>query len=199
MARSVRILIGLFLALVVPILATQHFIPEGTDYTVAGAPIGREVFWWALGIVVVLYVLVIEREQISSIGFGKVTWRTLAFGILGGVVSFVGIGVIFVVVFPLLHLHANNAALTKMFATPYWYRVVLVTRAAVVEEILFRGYAIERLSELTGSRALAALIALAAFTYAHLGYWGWAQLLVAGFGGIVLTVLYLWRRDLPPT
>jgi len=29
-----------------------------------------------------------------------------------------------------------------------------------------------------------------------LAYWGWAHLIVAAFGGAVLTVLYLYRRDL---
>ena len=36
----------------------------------------------------------------------------------------------------------------------------------------------------------------AAFTYAHLAGWGAAQLIVAGSGGVVLTALYLWRRNL---
>jgi membrane protease YdiL (CAAX protease family) len=28
------------------------------------------------------------------------------------------------------------------------------------------------------------------------GPWGWAHLLVAGFGGLMLSVLYAWRRNL---
>jgi uncharacterized protein len=55
---------------------------------------------------------------------------------------------------------------------------------------------IERLAELTRLRWLAALISLTAFTFAHLGGWGWAHLVVAAFGGAVLTGLYLVRRDL---
>jgi membrane protease YdiL (CAAX protease family) len=35
---------------------------------------------------------------------------------------------------------------------------LLVTRAAIAEELLFRGYPIPRLGELTGSRVLAGLI-----------------------------------------
>jgi membrane protease YdiL (CAAX protease family) len=81
-------------------------------------------------------------------------------------------------------------------ASPFWYRFILVTRAAVAEETLFRGYPIERLEELTGSRLIAAVISWAAFTIVHLAAWGWPQLIVAGFGGVILTVLYLWRRNL---
>ena len=73
---------------------------------------------------------------------------------------------------------------------------MLVTRTAVAEEVLFRGYPIERLLELTNSRWVAGVIPWAAFTYAHLASWGWAQLIVAGYGGVLLTVLYLWRRNL---
>ena len=52
------------------------------------------------------------------------------------------------------------------------------------------------MGEPTGSRMLAALVSCAVFTYAHLGNWGAAQLIVAGYGGVVLTALYLWRRNL---
>jgi membrane protease YdiL (CAAX protease family) len=71
-----------------------------------------------------------------------------------------------------------------------------VLRAAVFEEICYRGYPIERLSELIGSKWLAGILAVLVFTLAHAGYWGWDQLIIPAFGGIVLTVLYLWRRDL---
>ena len=45
---------------------------------------------------------------------------------------------------------------------------------------------IERLTELTRFRWVAALVSLAAFTLAHLSGWGVAHLIIAGFGGIVL-------------
>jgi uncharacterized protein len=63
-------------------------------------------------------------------------------------------------------------------------------------EVLFRGYAVERLEELTGNLNLAAISSCAVFAFAHVGPWGWAHLLIAGFGGGVLTALYLWRRNL---
>jgi len=90
----------------------------------------------------------------------------------------------------------NSAAISKFAATPFWYRLILVTRAAVCEETLCRGYAIPRLEELTGKSSLAAALSWAAFTVAHLNSWGWAQLLVAGYGGAILTALFVWRRDL---
>lgn len=68
--------------------------------------------------------------------------------------------------------------------------------AGVTEEILYRGYAIERLAFLTGRRWLAGLIAGAAFLVAHAA-WGGAQMILVAFGTVIFEGLYLWRRDLP--
>ena len=66
---------------------------------------------------------------------------------------------------------------------------------AQVGEILFSGGQVaQRTIEQFGW--LAALISLLAFTFAHLGFWGWPHLLIAGLAGGILTGLYLWRRDL---
>ena len=81
-------------------------------------------------------------------------------------------------------------------ATPFWWRLASVIRAAVGEEILFRGYAIERGRELAGSRTAAAFLSWLVFTLAHIGPWGWGHLFIAGFGGLTFTLLYLWRRRL---
>jgi membrane protease YdiL (CAAX protease family) len=109
-----------------------------------------------------------------------------------------GMALIYMVVFPAMGL-AGEEQLNEVQTLPLWFRVGLITRAAVFEELYYRGFAIERLSELTGRRWLAALISLLMFTVAHLDYWGWAHVFVAGFGGLVLTVLYLLRRDLGAT
>jgi uncharacterized protein len=90
----------------------------------------------------------------------------------------------------------NQAVMSEIKASSFLFRLLLVLRAAVYEEVVYRGYLIERLSELTGKRMLAAVISWALFTLAHWSGWGAAQLLVAGFAGAILTALYLWRRDL---
>jgi membrane protease YdiL (CAAX protease family) len=158
--------------------------------------IGREVAWWSLAAAMLVFVLAVERRSLSSIGFQRPTWRTFAFGAAAAIVCLVGLGLLLQTVFAYFHLQPNTAAYNQLASTPYVLRVAIVTRAAFCEEILMRGYGIERISELTGSRLLAGAITLAVFTYAHLAYWGWAHLMVAGSAGLVLTILYLWRRDL---
>ncbi len=194
--RRGAILIGLALTLVVPLVP---LLPGGKDLMrIPGfdSLIGREPFWWALFAVVLLYVLAVERRPLASIGLHKPNWKTFAIGAgaSGAIAVFSGVVVYYGL--PLLHLHENADALKKLMAVPYWFRFAIVLRAAVVEETLFRGYGIERLRELTGSRFVAGALTLAAFTIAHLSYWGWTQVLIAGSAGLVLTVLYLWRRDL---
>ncbi len=68
-------------------------------------------------------------------------------------------------------------------------------RAGVVEELFYRGYAIERLQALGLNRYLAAALPLAIFAVAH---WtgGWANIVIALALGAILSASYLWRRDL---
>jgi membrane protease YdiL (CAAX protease family) len=189
------ILIGLLIALGAAELPVTRFLAPQATLT---GHIEREAFFWAVTLIVILYILVVERRPLSSIGLGRPTWRTLAFGIAGGVVLTVGFGLFSAVILPFLHLHMNDRAMTSLIRTPLWFRVLLVLRAAVFEEICYRGHTIERVIELTGSRWIAALVSIAAFTVAHVGFWGWTgQLLAVAFAAIVLAGLYLWRRDLP--
>lgn len=195
MGRPKRIitLVGLFIALIVPTIGPTRYLPSvpGLDPLYV-----HEIFWWSLLALVLTYVLGVERRSLTSIGLRAPGWKTVVFGILTGIVGVVGIVIIESIIFPLLHLRFNVHEMQSLLHTPFWFRLLLVTRAALMEETLFRGYGIERVKELSGSRSLAGTITWALFTVAHLTSWGWAQLIIAGYGGLILTLLYLWRRDL---
>ncbi len=192
--RRILLLIGLLLALAVPELPLSTFVAPNTTLT---GHIEREAFFWAILILIVCYVLFVERRPPASIGLRRPGWKTLAFGAATGIILFAGVTILIFVIFPIFGVTTNQAAYSNIMRTPLWFRFGMIVRAAVFEEICFRGYAIERISELTGSKWIAAAISVAVFTYAHLGHWGWSQLIVAGFGGVVLTAFYLWRHDLP--
>jgi membrane protease YdiL (CAAX protease family) len=193
--QSVVILIGLALTLGLVVFRANEF---GQRYLGMGALASRDLFWWPLLAVTLLYVIVVERRPLASIGIHRPTWKTFALGVGAAVLGLA-------VVFPLtelamtyLHLpgQAGSAAAQQIAHTPWWYRIVLVVRAALAEEIVFRGYAIERITELTGSRTLAAIVSLTVFTVAHLAFWGWTPLIGVAVAGLLLTILYLWQRDL---
>ena len=193
MWRAFQTVVGLLLSLGVALL------PLGTwgRRLLPGRPLaGAEVLWWVAVGVLLAYVTLVERRPLSSIGFRGFGWRSLLAGFVTGILLVLGVILIYSIVFPALHLRVNTGQMSRLLDTPFWYRFALVTRAAVAEETLFRGYPIPRLEELTGSTFAAALLSWAAFTIAHLGSWGWAQLIVAGFGGILLGALFVWRRNL---
>ena len=191
--RALIIVIGLLVAVGLPEIPINGFVAART--TMAGH-IEREAFFWIVTAILVAYILLVERRRLTSIGLKRPTWKSVVFGIAAGVLLVVGFMAIFTIVMPALHLKMNTGAMAGLIHTPLWFRLILVLRAAVFEEIAYRGYSIERTQELSGSRVFAFLFSVAAFTYAHAGYWGWASLLIPAFGGIVLAALYLWRRDL---
>ncbi len=72
---------------------------------------------------------------------------------------------------------------------------LIVLRAGVVEEFLYRGYAITRLEALGLGRSWSVAIPLGIFSVAH---WtgGWANIVIVLALGSILSGFYVWRRDL---
>jgi membrane protease YdiL (CAAX protease family) len=68
----------------------------------------------------------------------------------------------------------------------------------VVEELLYRGYAIERLAEYTDSVLLAGALSWGVFTVAHAATWQAGDLLQIALAALVFTGVYVRRRSLFP-
>src|ERR1700761_774911 len=157
--------------------------------------VANEAIWWLYITGMLVYVLRVERRPLSSIGFRHLGARDIAIGIGAGIAILAALACVYYLIFPLLHWDLSQG-MNRLAATPLWWRLISTVRAAVSEELLFRGYAMERLRELSGSRGIAAGVSCAVFTLDHVPTWGWQHLAIAGIGGIALTVLYLWRRNL---
>jgi membrane protease YdiL (CAAX protease family) len=140
-------------------------------------------------------VLRIERRPLASIGLRRCGWRDLGAALAIAVATIGALAALFLLVFPWLGV-GESSNLQQLASAPPWWLALSVLRAGVSEEVLFRGYPIERLLEWSGSRALALLLPLGLFALAHVGPWGWLHLVVAGVGGALLSALYLWRRNL---
>jgi membrane protease YdiL (CAAX protease family) len=86
----------------------------------------------------------------------------------------------------------GSAAFEKL---PLWLITAIVLRAGVVEELFYRGYAIERLRMIGLGRFWSIAIPLVIFSFGH---WsgGAANILIAFAAALILTAFYLWRRDL---
>jgi membrane protease YdiL (CAAX protease family) len=72
---------------------------------------------------------------------------------------------------------------------------VLVTVVAITEETIFRGYLILRLNSLFHSKAASVIITSGVFSLGH-GYEGLASVGTIGVLGVVLALIYVWRKSL---
>jgi membrane protease YdiL (CAAX protease family) len=194
-AKTWRTIAGLAGALFFGLAPIAKWLVPGSEL---GAMLGREAVWWVLAAAILAWLRWGEGLPLSSIGIRAINWKSVVFGVLAAITVTIAIGVQFAVIIPRFHLNAAPAlAAQKMIlSTPYSFRVMMVLRAAVVEEILFRGYLIEKLRQVAGSNWIAVLGSVAAFTYAHLAGWGAVQLIPVAASGLIFALLYVWRRDL---
>lgn len=184
--------LGLLLALGIVSLPFSLWIDEFANVRHL---IANEAIWWLYVTGMLFYVLRVERRTLSSIGFRRLGARDVAIGIGAGIAILAALACIYYLIFPLLDWDLSQG-MNRLAATPLWWRLISTVRAAVSEEVLFRGYAMERLRELSGSRGIAAGVSCAIFMLDHVPAWGWQHLAIAATGGISLTLLYLWRRNL---
>jgi membrane protease YdiL (CAAX protease family) len=184
--------VGLAIALLLaPILS--YAVP--TALSVVPRVLLREAGFWTCAAAVVLIVVRAERRPLASIGIKKPTWASL----LRGVVAFLVLSAAYGVVTELQRAAGMPDAkqeLPTLLALPLWLRLLMVARAGVVEEVLYRGYPIERIAWMSGSTWLGALVPLVVFSLLHVPFWGVRHLPVVVVASVVLTLLYVWKRDL---
>lgn len=89
--------------------------------------------------------------------------------------------------------YGEGAAIAR--ALPVVFLTVL--RAGISEEIFYRGYLLERLESLSGSKWLAGAVSVAAFAGFHYSQ-GWPGIVIAGVLGAAMTALYWRKRALLP-
>lgn len=184
MNKNVLTLIGLLVFLGFPFLL--QLLP--LTYMLA------ELGFWLLLLVMILWIYFVEKRTITSIGWKKLSVK-MAFMAIGlGLVLFVVFGIASVVIQKLgLELNQEIAKMISSKSIPVLF--LLVLRAAVVEEVLYRAYAFERINELTKSKWVAGLVPLIMFMLVHLS-WGIGHLLFIFVAGGLLTIMYVSKRNL---
>jgi membrane protease YdiL (CAAX protease family) len=199
-AKPAATALGLLLALGVPLIVMPtgllrtmltHLAPTGS---VALAEL-REAFFWGLTILVLVVLRFGEGLKLLDIGWRGPRWTTL----LWGVVAFALIYAVQPLGMMLLRSVGGslpNDAVQRLMSVPFWLLTLTVVRAGVCEEILFRGYGIERLTAFTGSRVIGAVVPALVFMIGHIDTYGIKYVMFLIPVTTVLTGLYLWRRDL---
>jgi len=167
--------------------AFVFFVPE----TSFGAAVLKEALIWLNALALIVIIRRGEHLPMRSIGLGTARWwKSILWGFVVAVVSAVVVGALAYVTG---YGHGpGSAAFEKL---PLWLITAIVLRAGVVEELFYRGYAIERLRMIGLGRFWSVAIPLVIFSFGH---WsgGAANILIAFAAGLILTGFYLWRRDL---
>lgn len=149
----------------------------------------------ALVVLVLLVLRFGEGAPLSAIGLICPKLRSAGVGLTVGAAVFVSLALV-AVALSQLGLFDNKQASETVLQWPLPYRIAVAVAAGLVEEVLYRGYAIERLAAVVGRRWIAGVVALLAFALAHVPFWGWAAIATPLVGGAFFTIFYLWRRDL---
>ena len=182
--------IGLFLSLFAFLVIRQtilYFAPTLTT----GSAIVKETLLWMSAVALLIIIRRGERLPFSSIGLGASRWwKSILWGLVIAVVSGVVGGVL-----AALTGYGHGPGSAAFEKLPLWLITLIVLRAGVVEELFYRGYAIERLQAVGLKPVWAAGIPLIIFA---VGHWtgGVANIVIALALGAILTGFYLWRRDL---
>lgn len=195
-------ILGVTIALSAPVVQAM-FVPwlQGTFAFPADRFVSLWVFWIAMALALGIAHYA-EGYPLARFGFRRtakplrarlIEWISTLLVALASAIVIIGTSTF------LRSLLTTEAppALEMARVLPYWVLIPAWATAAFVEEVLFRSYTIERLTDLTGKPWMAALIALVAFGLLHSLSWDWIHVLTVALpGSLVLTLVYLWRRNL---
>jgi CAAX protease family protein len=182
--------LGLFIALFGMLIVRQLVNHLWPDPTFASAVL-KEAGMWLVAVILLIIIRVGEGLPLSSIGLGTARWgKSILWGFLLGVACLLVAGGLVA-----LTGFTGGEAGKAFDKLPTWLLSLIVLRAGVVEELCYRGYAIERLHALGLPRGLAAGVPLLIFA---VGHWtgGWSNILIALVLGGMLALFFIWRRDL---
>jgi uncharacterized protein len=149
-------------------------------------------------IVLVVFALARYREglPLRRLGFAHVGWSSISIGLVLTLFFVMVVGPFAYWAVTQLDMGTFEEGLSNLATLPTWYLVLTIMIVATAEELLYRAYAIESLSAITGSFGMAGAVSLLAFAAAHVPMWGWGPALTSLVSGAVATLVYVWRRDI---
>jgi membrane protease YdiL (CAAX protease family) len=157
-----------------------------------GAIAIRELAILALTGILLWIVTAREKLPLSSIGlrFDR-PGRSLLWGV-GLAVALFALLIGILAVYSTLGIKYGEGG---KIAPSLWVAFLTVIRAGISEEVFYRGFALERIESLSGSKWIAAAVTLLVFAGFHYRQ-GPAGIFIAFAVGAAITLFYLWKRDL---
>jgi CAAX protease family protein len=196
-------LVGLTIALLLPIPPCRepflHLLMTGWGLSWISA-------WELIGLVSKLLVIITlpllvvywERRPLTSIGLRMLSAKDL----LAALTVFLA----YILIDPCLRWFADRVPVLAVELTRGGVMYASLPKCldwsgllanGIAEEVGFRGYAIERIEELTGSALLGASVPFIVNVLVHAPVWGFHGMLIKAPVLLLFVVLYLLRRNLP--
>ena len=151
----------------------------------------RELLMFASATGLLLLVRRWEKLPFTSLGLGTSAWWK---SILWGIPAALACGGVAVIMIKVLRL-SHEASSATFDRSPLWLITLIVFRAGLVEELFYRGYAIERFRAMGLGKAASVAIPLIIFAAGHYTG-GVSSVAIALVMGGILSGFFLWRRDL---
>lgn len=155
------------------------------------------VLVWLLTLFLLLLIRRGENLPFTSIGIVSISIKEGLFALVMGIVLSLSVPVLTLLASQVLP-SGTGGSLVEVTSQNAWFPLFLsVLTAGVTEEIIFRGYVIERFCELTGKSWLAVGISVIAFVLPHTFSWNLTHLVGVVLPlGLILSGIYLWKRNL---
>jgi membrane protease YdiL (CAAX protease family) len=151
---------------------------------------------WLVAIILLIIVKVGEKRPFSSIGIKSITVKEILLA--------VGIGIVLSLAVPALTwlisliLPSNGGGIEEVVSNTSWWLVLIsILTAGITEEIIFRGYLIERINEISKKNVVAIIVSTIAFVLPHTLSWNMTHVIAVVIPmGFILSLIYLWKRNL---
>jgi membrane protease YdiL (CAAX protease family) len=192
-------LVGLALVLIGPPLVATHgaHAPNDTAGSLPAMLVGQRLLVGLL-LAILVVVLAWEGRGIDSFRLGRLSVGSLVWGLVLAAAFIVLPGPLLLRLPAWLGLGGFDARLAELGRFPGWYLLLAVVIGGTVEEVLYRGFALDRLTALTSSTWVAGSLTVLAFAAAHVPTWGWGAAVTTAIPAATLTVFCIWRHDLWP-
>jgi membrane protease YdiL (CAAX protease family) len=156
-----------------------------------------QIMIWLVGLALVAIVKWGEKHPLTSIGFKTISGREILFAILIGLALSIMVPILTVLVSQVIPASGGGDIQGITSSVPWWILLISILTAGVIEELIYRGYIIERLHTITNSYWVAIFVSVIAFVLPHIAYWNTAHVVGVVLPlGLVLSGLYVWKRNL---
>ncbi|QOC22919.1 CPBP family intramembrane metalloprotease [Wenzhouxiangella sp. AB-CW3] len=183
-------LIGLLIAYS-PLYVIKVLEHLGASWQLIQGPQAVLVVNWLAVLVLFVFMFTVETRPLSSISFrrpnaGDIQWALIFWGVSTGFSGFLHS----------VHPPPPSEGMDIMLSLSLPVLVAIILTTSISEEILFRGYSVERLTELTRTPWLAIVVSMFLFVTPHIVFFGSQWLTYHGLTVALIYVLYVWRRNI---